>query len=69
MLRKRRWTERPGAQVGADTDADGGIADARARLRWQKHGYVMQIIPINDATGARVAGPRVMSEFARQVTE
>ena len=68
-LRKRRWAERQGAQVGAHTNAAGGIADARARLRWRKHGYFTQITAIKDATGARVTGPRMMSEFARQMAE
>ena len=33
MLRKQRWAERQGAQVGAHANAEGGIAEARARLR------------------------------------
>ena len=69
MIRKRRWAERQGAQVGTLANSAGGIADARARLRWRKHGYFTQITAINDATGARVTGPRMMTEFARQMTE
>ena len=33
MLRKRRWAECQGAQVGTHTNAARGIADARVRPR------------------------------------
>ena len=49
MLRKRRWAEGQGAQVGAHANAAGGIADARARLQWRKHWYFTQSTAINAA--------------------